>query len=298
MSVFDLSLSNRFTAISLDLSRLDPPAAIRSLDYETILAERLARLKELFTAAGIDYDATSLESDPVAKLQETDAYRELIAKAAINDAVRSVMLAFATGADLDHLGAHYGTARLQGEADADFRRRVLMAPEAFSAAGTVGAYTYHALSASADVRHVDVWSPAPGFVTVAVQSRIGNGRASDALVETVRAYLSREDIKPLTDVLSVRSAELIDFSIDLTAYVIHGPAPDAVKSQIVDSINAMVSSRKTPARDIPISAIVAAAQVGPVDKVVINSPTVDIATGHGEVGNLIALNVKVVEYDG
>lgn len=298
MSVFDLSTANRFSAVSLDLSRLAAPVAIRGMDYETILADRLTRLKAIFDAAGIDYNADSLESDPVAKLQETDAYRELITIGAINDSVRSVMIAFAVGSDLDQLGAFYATARLSGESDADYRRRVLLAPEAFSAAGTVGAYTYHALASSPDVRHVDVWSPAAGQVVVAVQSKIGSGRASDELVETVRSYLSREDIKPLTDVLNVRSCSIIDFSIDLTAYVIRGPAPDAVKAQITDAINAMVLSRKTPARDVPISAILAAAHVGAVDKVVVKTPVADVATGSGEVANLLAVNVKVVEYDG
>lgn len=298
MSVFDLSLSNRFTAVSLDLSRLSAPVAIKGVDYEAILADRLTRLKAIFDAAGITYNAESLESDPVAKLQETDAYREMLTISAINDSVRSVMVAFAVGSDLDHLGAFYATSRFSGETDAAFRRRVLLAPEAFSAAGTVGAYTYHALASSPDVRHVDVWSPAPGMVTVAVQSASGTGRASDELVATVRDYLSREDIKPLTDVLTVQSCEIVDFKIDITAYVIHGPAPDAVKTDVTNAITAMVASRKTPARDVPISAIMAAASVGAVDRVVIHKPTADVATGNGQVANLIGLSVKVVEYDG
>lgn len=298
MSVFDLSQSNRFTAVSLDLSRLPAPVAIQGMDYETILADRLARLKTIFDANGIAYNAETLESDPVAKLQETDAYRELLAVGEINDAVRSVMLAFAVGSDLDHLGAFYATARFTGESDADYRRRVLLAPEAFSAAGTVGAYTYHALAASPDVRHVDVWSEQPGQVTVAVQAKGGNGHANDALLASVRNYLLREDIKPLTDMVTVRSCEIVDFTIDLTAYIIHGPAPDAVKAAVTDAITAMVQARKTPARDVPVSAIHAAAHVGAVDRVVVHKPTADVATERGQVANLIGLKVQVVEYDG
>src|SRR5690606_24987794 len=113
-------------------------------------------------------------------LQQADAYRELLAYAAINDAVRSVMIAFAVGADLDHMAAYYGVTRriitpAAGstaavlESDAEFRRRALFAPEAMAAAGPHGAYVLHALTADPRVLNVDVWSPDPGKVTVAVQ---------------------------------------------------------------------------------------------------------------------------------
>lgn len=289
---------SRFSAVNLDLSRLQSPQAIRGLGYESILAQRMERLRELLDAAGIEYDALGLESDPAAKLQETDAYRELLNISAINDAVRSGFIAFAVGSDLDHLGAFYGTARHDGESDADYRRRILLAPEAFSAAGTQGAYMYHALAADPRVRHVDAWSPAPGQVIVAIQSREGKGRASDELVEKVRLYLSREDIKPLTDALSVRSASIIDYEIELTGFILPGPAPDTVREDMVASIEAMTLARKTPSRDVPLSAIKAAAHVGPVDRVVVNRPTSDVIVGRGEVPNMTKLSVKVETYDG
>ena len=54
--------------------------------------------------AGIDFDVDTLESDPAIILQQADASRELRAYAAINDAVRAGLIAFATDSDLDHLG--------------------------------------------------------------------------------------------------------------------------------------------------------------------------------------------------
>ena len=45
-----------------------------------------------------------VESDPAWTILEVAAYRELLLRQRINDASRAVMLAFATGADLEHLG--------------------------------------------------------------------------------------------------------------------------------------------------------------------------------------------------
>lgn len=291
---------SRFTAVGLDLSRLDTPLAIRGLDYELVLSERLAYLRGLLDAAGIGYDALGDESDAGTKLQETDAYRELLGINAINDAVRGRLIAFATGADLDHLGAFYRTPRHPGEGDEDYRRRIILAPEAFSSAGTPGAYMYHALAADPRVRHADVWTPEPGSgkVIVAIQSREGRGQAPDDLIKIVHAHLSADDIKPVTDILTVRSAVIVDYSVSVTAYVLPGPSPSAVRDDIEASITAMGLMRKTPARDVPLSAVIAAASIGPVDRVVVHSPTADVATGRGEVPNLTGVAVAVEVYDG
>lgn len=299
----------RFSAATLDLSRYPAPLAIRGIDYEGLLAERKSRLVSLFTAADIEFDEEGLETPTPIILQETDAYRELLAYAQVNDAVRAVMIAFATGTDLDHLAAFYGVARLvitpaSGstpavmEGDEPFRRRVLLAPEAFAAAGPRGAYIYHALTSDSRVLNVDVWKPAPGEVIVAVQSREGDGTASGDLIAAVRAYLHQDKIKPLTDVVTVRSIVNHRFSIDLDAYVQSGPDPLLIRTEIISAVSAMVAGRRTPARDMPRSAIIAAAQLGAVDKVTLTAPAVDIARGYGEVAVLENLTVRVSTYDG
>lgn len=294
----------KFSASTLDLSRFPAPLAIRDFDYEAIVRERLIRLVDLFNGIGIDFDVEMLESDPSVIHTQGDAFREMLALARVNDAVRSVMIAFAGGADLEHLAAFYAVARriitpATGgspailESDTELRRRVLLAPEAFATAGPAGAYAFHALSADPRVLNVDVWSPAAGEVTVAVQSREGNGLASSDLVEAVRARLARSDIKPLTDVLAVRSVTNHPFDVSLDAYVLPGPDPVAVKTAIEAAVSTMVASRRTPSRDMPRSAVTGAAQIAVVDKVTLISPAVDIAMGYGEVPVLAGLDVRV-----
>jgi len=95
------------TFTPIDLSRLPPPAVIEALDFEAVRAEMLADFKSRFPGFTAD-----LESDPVVKLIETAAYRELSLRQRINEAARAVMLATSNGTDLDHLAALYGVQRL------------------------------------------------------------------------------------------------------------------------------------------------------------------------------------------
>ncbi|OYX99778.1 MAG: hypothetical protein B7Y80_09305 [Hyphomicrobium sp. 32-62-53] len=132
---------SRFTAINL--SGLAPPDIIETLDYEAIVT---AMRDDLVARFPLIVGVIDLESEPARKLIEAFAYRELGLRARINDAARAVLLATSYGTNLDHLGALFATARQAGEDDERFRRRIQLAPEAFSVAGPEGAYQYHTLT--------------------------------------------------------------------------------------------------------------------------------------------------------
>lgn len=292
-----------FLADTLDLSRFPAPQAIKGVDFEAIFADTMADLVARLAAVGITLDTGNLESEPAAILMQAQAYREMLAKADMNDRVRSVLVAFATGANLDHLAAYFGVRRMvvdveTAESDEALRRRVLLAPEAFASAGPQAAWLFHAMSADARVLNADVWSPAPGSVTVAIQARGGDGTADEDLIEIVRAHLSQAHIKPLTDSLTVRSVVNVPYAINVHAFVQPGPSTELVREQIVASLQAMAAARRTPARDVPRSAIYAAASVGPVDKVIVIDPASDIARDRGEVGVCVGMTVVVETHDG
>ena len=147
-------VSPSFTPI--DLSKLPPPPVVEPLDFEAIRADLLAD----FIARYPEFSAV-VESEPVLKLFEAWAYRELLLRQRINDAARSVMIATAGGADLEHLAALFGVERLTGEDDHALRYRSQLAIESFSVAGPAGAYMFHGLSASDAIKDLDVTSPAP-----------------------------------------------------------------------------------------------------------------------------------------
>ena len=91
----------------VDLSKLPSPAVVEALDYETILADLKARL----SALAPEVTATLLESDPLTKFLEVLAYESLMLRQRVNDSARAIMLAHATGTDLDHLAALLHVAR-------------------------------------------------------------------------------------------------------------------------------------------------------------------------------------------
>lgn len=306
-------MTTRFSAITLDLSRFPAPLAIRGLSYETFLAERRASLVERLMAAGLPYDVVSLETDPAVILQQDDAYRELLAYAAINDAVKAGLIAFASGTDLDHQGLTAalnlpfglrdlmlrrelveanGSTPAVMESDEEYRRRLLLSPEA-AAAGTEGGYEFHALSADIRVMNANVWSPSPGQVNIAVQAREGLGEADSGLVAAVHTHLHRRDIKPLTDVVTVRSVKPRRYAISARVYARPGPDPAAVRTLVIDSLTSMAAARRIPARDVPMSAIVAAASVGPVDRVVLTEPLSDMIMDNGELAVCTGIDVEV-----
>lgn len=84
---------------TIDLSQLPAPDVVEVLDYESILAERKATLLSLCYESQREAVARTLqlESEPLTKLLEESAYREVMWRQRVNEAARANMLAYATG---------------------------------------------------------------------------------------------------------------------------------------------------------------------------------------------------------
>lgn len=108
----------------IDLSKLPAPQLIEELDYEAILNEMRKKLRELLP----EWTGYELESDPANKVLEVAAYREMLLRQRVNEAVRGVLIAFAQGSDLDQLAAFYPEKRLDGAA-AVFPARIMLTQE-------------------------------------------------------------------------------------------------------------------------------------------------------------------------
>ena len=280
-------MAGSFTAV--DLSQVPAPDVIETVDFEAILAEMLADLQARdpsFTAL--------LESDPAYKILQVAAYRETLLRQRINEAGRAVMLAYATGADLDNLAALLGVTRLvldpgnpdalppvppTMESDADFRRRTTLALEGFSTAGPRGAYLFHAISASPSVADAGVDSPAPGVVRVSVLSRNGDGSASSALLSAVTAALNAESVRPLTDTVQVQSAQIVPYQVEATLYFLSGPDSSVVMARAEAAIADHVASLRKVGRDVTLSGIYAALHQPGVQRVELVQPLASIAIG-------------------
>jgi phage-related baseplate assembly protein len=192
----------------VNLTDLQAPQIIEELSFEEILQ----RMKEDLAARAPKYTAF-LGSDPVMKLMEVAAYRELLLRQRINQAAKANLLAFATGSDLDNLSLFYGIARKEGETDEELRTRVHAKIVGWSAAGSREAYKFHALNSDARVKEANADSPEPGLVRISVLSKEDGGVVSADLLEAVTKYMSREDIRMLTDTVEVVPCGLIEVNV-------------------------------------------------------------------------------------
>ncbi|MEN5016925.1 baseplate assembly protein [Erwinia sp. Eh17-17] len=286
---------------TIDLSQLPAPDVVEALDYETLLAERKATLISLYPAdqqAAIARTLT-LESEPIVKLLQENAYREIILRQRVNEAARANMVAFATGGDLDQLGVNNGVSRLTitpaddgaippvaavMESDDDFRLRVAGAFEGLSVAGPTGAYEYHAKSADGRVADASAISPSPAVVTVTVLSREGNGTAPADLLAVVDAALNDENVRPVADRVTVQSAAIVDYRVDATLFIYPGPEAEPIRAAAEARLAAFVSAQRRLGRDIRQSALYAALHVEGVQRVQLNAPAQDVILDKTQAG--------------
>jgi phage-related baseplate assembly protein len=275
-----------FTAI--DLSRLPVPDVIDTIDTESQIAAMKAVVLE--TAPELA-DVLDLESEPAVKLIEALAYFGVLFRARVNDAAKAVMLAYATGSDLDNLAALYGVARLTVtpadpeaipptaavmESDVAFRARTQLALEGFSTAGPRGAYLYHALSASGDVLDASVVSPAPGDVLVTILSGAVGETAEAELLAAVEAALNDEDVRPLCDTVGVQLATILPYAVTAELTMFEGPDTATVLDLARAAVEAYVADCYRIGRAVRRSGLFAALHQTGVEHVTLTSPAADI----------------------
>ena len=287
----------------IDLSSLPAPTIVESLDYAAILQEMVDDLK----ARDVAFTAI-VESDPAFKVLEVCAYREMLIRQRVNDAARGVMLAYATGNDLDQLGAIFGTTRkvlvpaaptaipprlAVMETDTDFRYRVTLALEGLSTAGPEGSYLYHALKV-AGVKHATIVGPptvSPGNVLVTVLSLTGNGAPTPTVISNVEQALNAESVRPLTDAVEVKGASIQNYTITATIFTFPGPDSSVVMAEAQASAQAFATQNHKVGNDINRSAIFAALHVDGVQKVTLTSPSADITCNHTQAPFCTAINL-------
>ena len=234
-----------------DLTQLPPPEVVENLDFETILqvhrADLLARYPE--AAAVID-----LESEPLNKLLQAHAYRELLYRQRVNEAARAHLLAFATGADLDHKAAFYGLTRLDGESDERLRARVQLRIKSLAGNGTREAYELTAMTASQNVRDARATQPFPGRVHLLLWCH--DATQAEATLATVLAAINADDGRPLGVPVTVALARARAINITAAIEREAGAPADLAQRLVVTLADALAAYARL-GRDVPRSWITA-----------------------------------------
>ncbi|HEE0836323.1 TPA: baseplate J/gp47 family protein [Klebsiella pneumoniae] len=291
---------------TIDLSQLPQPTIIEELDFEEILIEVKAVMVAAYPAdqQAAVIAALALESEPLNVLAQALAYREMLLRQRINEGAAACMLSHSTGDDLDNIAANLDTERLikteatettdaEMESDEALRLRAQAAFEGMSVAGPSAAYEYFARSASGKVADARASSPAPAEVIIAVLSTEDDGTASPGLLAAVAEAVNDEEVRPLGDRVTVRSAEIVDYEIDATLYLYPGPESEPIINAADASLQKFLKQNdKKISRDVARSAISAALHVQGVQRVVLNAPPDDIRISDIQAARNIGYNLE------
>jgi phage-related baseplate assembly protein len=278
-------------ALYIDFARLPPPKVIEDIDYEVLLARYKADVLAKNPALAA---ALSLEQSPTNIILEAEAYGEMLVRARVNAAARAVMLAFSTGTDLDNLAAFFNVERLTipgnpaavppttdtKESDESLRRRAQIAPEAFTTAGSEGAYIFQALTADPTIRDVSaVKINEKGGVKISVMNSGSDPIPTTQQIQNVVERLNRKNIKPLTDVISVAPVKVL--RTDIVANVTFYPGPDAslIMADIGKALTKVRDRISLIGRDLTLSSIISAINQEGVQSVDLISPAENITAG-------------------
>lgn len=278
----------------VNLADLPAPKLVREIAFEDILAEMKAACVRIHPTME---PILQVESEPAVKVLEVAAAYVMMLRAEINDAARGVLLAYATGSDLDHLGALFGVERyvlqeatdispVEFETDVSFRARIQMSFEGFSSAGPRGAYDFHARSADGRVKDVSVVGPQdagaitvpPGQVNIYVLSSAGNGAAPDDLISSVSAAVNAEDVRPLCDTVVVQSATIQNYTVAAAIEVFDGPDRAVILAEAQAALADYLAASHALGATIARSGIHGALHRPGVRRVTLTQPAADIVT--------------------
>lgn len=278
----------------INLSSIGQPEVIETISFEGVLSDLQADLIGLFPDIA---PVLQLESALVNKMMQVASYREIILRARINDAAKGNLLAFASGANLEHLAALYGVERMPGEDDNRLRYRTQVENKGRSPGGS--SYWYQAAALRADIRvksavvYRDALLP---IIYVSVLSYENGGIPDQSLLDAVNSYLQSDLVRLVNDTVIVAAAAQSTTDVEADVWLL----PDASVS-IVDGLPDYVKSRWSEEAgtgfDLELSWLMSKMHVSGVKKVVIKSPTVSIVATPGVAVALGEIRINFKGYD-
>lgn len=168
------------------------------------------------------------------------------------------------------------------ETDDVLRERIKLAPEAFSTAGSEGAYKFHAKSASPAILDVAVTSPTPGEVNIFPLT--ATLPVSGSILTLVEQACNDEKVRPLTDTVIVLSPTSLTYDIEVEIQCYNDANTVDIQAQIEANLDAYAEANsKRLGLDIVRSQIIAKCMVPGVYDVDVIQPSADIDVDPTEV---------------
>ncbi len=331
--------------VNADLAALGDIPAVVPVDFEAIRADRIALLKASFEKYGVAYDVETLETDPAVIVEgEAGGYADMLLRQRVNEAIRAISLATATGGNLDHIAAsYYEILGRQSESDANgnpvpedderFRERIALAPEAFSTAGPLGAYVFHAIELDGEPDLADAWfyseedaatysvglhsdaysmgqrtAPFAGRgngdpvlapeVLGVILPTVAYGPCDQSLLDRAYIAVTAKDVRPIGDNVRVEPAEVLDYTVEMIITYARGADPTPLIDAAEAAVKAYTDKRRRVGVAAEIHGIFGAAYISGVEAVDGVSPAADVGGGSKQAPNCTSITIVAVQAEG
>ncbi len=163
---------------------------------------------------------------------------------------------------------------IDAETDDALRERIRQAPESYSTAGPEGAYRYFAMSASALIADVAVYSPEP--CVVSIRPLLQNGELpGQEILDLVSETCNAKKVRPLTDLVQVAAPETVAYDIDVQYWIDGNSA--SLAASIRDKVEAAVTAyalwqKSILGRDIDPSELIYRMKAAGAKRVAVTAP--------------------------
>lgn len=104
------------------------------------------------------------------------------------------------------------------EGDNRFRERISLSYAKLSTAGPESAYRYFALSADPDIIDVSIDVPSANVVDIYALMK-GGELPDEETLEKIEAAVSQDDVRPMTDTVTAKVPETVDYTVNIKYYV-------------------------------------------------------------------------------
>ncbi len=161
------------------------------------------------------------------------------------------------------------------ESDEDLRDRVYLAPSSYTTAGPEDSYIYWAKEYSSDIIDVAVLSPTATHVDVLFITT-GGELPTQTQISGLQDYLEDEEIRPLTDQVSVAAPDTTAYSLVLTYYIGRSNASKAttIQTEVAAAINEYIVWQQSKiGRDINPDQLIQMIVAAGAKRAVITNPT-------------------------
>lgn len=257
------------------LPNLPPPSSIQPVNPQAERDLRLSIVTGLMRDSehgNVPSYTPPLPSDPAYQVLSTSAYRDQLRVQQMNKAVRSNLILFAEGTDLDNLGITppFNVRRLSGESDNNYRIRIQLRIRGWSP-GTLDYYEFYARSASVDIRDIARSVNDDKQIVLTVMSQNGTGYPDNTLLEKVETAVNAPNIKLNNDDLVIQPVELVPVTLIITLFL----RPDAlpgIKEGLEESFPDVFEKHKGLGWDVARSWIEKRHEVAGVKRVSSNLP--------------------------